>query len=207
MQTAIKRRLQKPGQKRGDALADWLNQSKVAGGAYERYALRLETVIEGAQESRFDADELITCWRRLELLGEICSLHSAQLTTTDAQASITFDPFDWGFSVGLGSLNEDPEWIAATNSLLSAAVLNGAGLIDRLRRCRVCSRWFYAEHGARLSCSPSCRDKAWRHSPDGRKKRAAYMRGYRQRLTEYNKARELRGKSVAATRKILRTLG
>ena len=61
------------------------------------------------------------------------------------------------------------------------------GQLRRVRECNVCRRWFFARRDDQGFCSPSCREKDWRTSPRGRTKRAAYMRGYRERLDQMDR--------------------
>jgi hypothetical protein len=55
------------------------------------------------------------------------------------------------------------------------------GLLHRLRQCRQCQRWFYAQQ-ERLHFCPMparCRDAYFRSSPEGKALRAKYMQAYR----------------------------
>ena len=56
------------------------------------------------------------------------------------------------------------------------------GHLRLVRECDFCHRWFFARKSDQRFCTDgSCREKDWRTSAAGRAKRAAYMRGYRQR--------------------------
>lgn len=54
-----------------------------------------------------------------------------------------------------------------------------AGLIPRVRRCRLCSLWYFARRDHQEFCSARCREKNYRGGEQGRTARAAYMRRYR----------------------------
>jgi DNA-binding phage protein len=68
--------------------------------------------------------------------------------------------------------------------MYSALVVFAArrGLLRHIRECTQCGRWFAARRRDQHFCSAKCREKAFRKNPQGRSKRAAYMRGYRARL-------------------------
>jgi hypothetical protein len=64
---------------------------------------------------------------------------------------------------------------------LPLAILKAAtgGQLSRIRECRYCQKWFLSKRARQAYCSPGCRQRAFRATPQGRKKRAAYMRAYR----------------------------
>ncbi len=55
------------------------------------------------------------------------------------------------------------------------------GLIERLRRCAnaPCNQWLYASYKRQRFCSQACREKSFRSTDEGRRKRREYMRLYR----------------------------
>jgi hypothetical protein len=59
-----------------------------------------------------------------------------------------------------------------------------AGYLNRVRECKICGKWFFAyrESPRFQFCSDECREKHWRTSPQGKEKRAAFMRNYRSGL-------------------------
>jgi len=77
---------------------------------------------------------------------------------------------------------ENPE----SKATFVLARLEEEGLFDLLRRCIQCRMWFYAERDWHRFCTPACRDKNFRSTPEGRKKRADYMRKYRARERRMN---------------------
>jgi hypothetical protein len=81
------------------------------------------------------------------------------------------------------------------------AVIHDLAAIGKLRRvheCRFCRQWFFGSKIDQGVCSARCREKYWRTSPEGRTKRAAYMRGYRQRVERR------RRNALKAAKKVLR---
>jgi hypothetical protein len=65
-----------------------------------------------------------------------------------------------------------------------AFVLRGAtrGLLRLLVQCSRCMRWFVSRRKDHKFCSIACREKAFRCSDEGKAKRAAYMKRYREGL-------------------------
>jgi hypothetical protein len=68
--------------------------------------------------------------------------------------------------------------------------LGRLGLLHRVRKCRSCGMWLFARFERERFCSPACREKASRTSPEGRQKRAGYMRRYRANLKRYDEAQK-----------------
>jgi hypothetical protein len=66
--------------------------------------------------------------------------------------------------------------------------LGRQGLLDRIRHCQFCARWLFARFDREWFCSPACREKAFRTSPEGKRKRRDYMRQYRANLKRYDEA-------------------
>ena|SRR5215472_7625253 len=85
----------------------------------------------------------------------------------------------------------------AAKAYLVVLKLQKARLLHRLRRCNQCREWCLAYHPSRdRFCSDSCRERAHRESrktPEGRTKRAAYMRAYRETLRRMSGVRVRRG--------------
>lgn len=59
-------------------------------------------------------------------------------------------------------------------------------LLELLRPCAVCKKWFFATREWHKFCSKGCRDQHYSSSSEGRATRANYMRGYRKRLQRMN---------------------
>jgi hypothetical protein len=66
---------------------------------------------------------------------------------------------------------------------LPLAVLKAAvgGQLSRIRECGHCKKWFLSKRTRQSYCSAGCRQQAFRATPRGKKKRAAYMRAYRKK--------------------------
>jgi hypothetical protein len=59
------------------------------------------------------------------------------------------------------------------------------GFLSRLRRCSRCHKWLYAKFRHQNFCSTECQQKHYKDSPEWRKKRRDYMRGYRRQTMEW----------------------
>lgn len=79
-------------------------------------------------------------------------------------------PFVWG-SRGKGAELQEG-W-----ALWAVQELSRRGLLDRVRRCDVCMKWFFAKKHFSLYCGADCRDKRYRHSPAYREWRSRRMNG------------------------------
>jgi hypothetical protein len=55
--------------------------------------------------------------------------------------------------------------------------LSEAGLLNKLRQCETCEKWYLRRKGR--FCSTLCRVKWHSHTDEGKRKRAEYMRDYR----------------------------
>jgi len=62
--------------------------------------------------------------------------------------------------------------------------LEEQGLWDSLSECSQCGKWLCKSRRRQRFCSPKCREKHFRSSDEGRRKRAAYMRSYRAQPNE-----------------------
>jgi hypothetical protein len=95
----------------------------------------------------------------------------------------------WGFPMpeaGMRGINR----IVLSKNFAVIYDLAVKGRLRRIRECSTCGRWFYAYRpGERYRfCSDACKDKNWRQTPQGRARRAKYMRDYRRRLDEADRA-------------------
>lgn len=79
-------------------------------------------------------------------------------------------PFVWG-SRGKGAELQEA-W-----ALWAVQELSRRGLLDRVRRCDVCMRWFFARKHFSLYCGAECREKRYRHSPAYREWRTRRKNG------------------------------
>jgi hypothetical protein len=84
-----------------------------------------------------------------------------------------------------GALNFD--WDSgdspAARAILLIMSLGNLGLVQRVRHCRNCKRWFYAKFSHNEFCSTKCQQAHYKSSPQWREQRKKYMRQYR-KLTE-----------------------
>jgi hypothetical protein len=74
--------------------------------------------------------------------------------------------------------------------------LSQAGLLARVRRCESCRKWLFADSTRQRFHTDGCREKghrADRKTPEGRAKRAEYMREYRKNLSQIAGVRIRRG--------------
>jgi len=78
--------------------------------------------------------------------------------------------------------NPNPKFLRAALIADSLENLGKLGLIHRIRQCLTCKRWIFARFERERFCSGQCREKAYRSSAQGRRKRRDYMHGYRARL-------------------------
>jgi len=56
------------------------------------------------------------------------------------------------------------------------------GFLRRIAQCPSCRKWFVIKRVDQKFCSAKCREKAFRTTDEGKAKRAAYMRSYRETL-------------------------
>lgn len=54
-----------------------------------------------------------------------------------------------------------------------------AGLVHRLKTCKECGAWFYAQFSHRRFCKRGCQQRHYRSSPTWKAKRRKWMRNYR----------------------------
>jgi hypothetical protein len=95
----------------------------------------------------------------------------------------------WGFPLPERRTSGANRFVLSA-SLATTHDLAAKGLLRRVRECSTCGRWFYAYRpGQRYRfCSDACRDKNFRQTPQGRARRAKYMRNYRRNLEQADKA-------------------
>ena len=76
---------------------------------------------------------------------------------------------------------------------LELAAIHGLaeeGLLERIRECETCGEWFYAYRPSPVYRfhADACREKYWRSSDEGKKKRRIFMRKYRAGLKRKERA-------------------
>jgi hypothetical protein len=62
------------------------------------------------------------------------------------------------------------------------------GRLRMVRECTDCKKWYLARREDQRFCSSNCRERDYRVSDRGKAKRAAFMRGYRDRLKRRDEA-------------------
>jgi len=75
------------------------------------------------------------------------------------------------------------------------------GRANRVRLCPNCQRWFFARRKDSRLCSARCQTGAYRKTPKGRAKRAAYMRDYRTKTKRLWEAKQ-KGRKLKRGRKL-----
>ena len=106
------------------------------------------------------------------------------------------------------SQTPDDQWENRAVQFLLANVqgrYEKGALIERFRRCRQCSDWFYALSDHQLSCQEACRKKYASQNPEFKEKRRRYMReDYRpgQKLLHETSIARLKEASVSQTRRV-----
>jgi len=68
------------------------------------------------------------------------------------------------------------------------------GLLQRVRECKHCKKWFYANRINKMVCTPACSKLYWQSSPEGRESRRIKMRDYMRKVRKREK--ELLSKGV-----------
>lgn len=75
-------------------------------------------------------------------------------------------------------------------------------LLDRVKQCQLCERWLYAAPKHKKFCDEDCQLKYFARSPVQKKKRAWYMRKYRQHPLKREETRSVTQKSSRLSRQI-----
>jgi hypothetical protein len=85
-------------------------------------------------------------------------------------------PWAWGYAIAL----QHPSALEAFFDWLSSVTT--AGLLERLRQCKRCSKWFVARKEKKIFCSPDCQQDYWseyRKTPEGQIQQAKQMACWR----------------------------
>lgn len=72
--------------------------------------------------------------------------------------------------------------IEITRGLYDLAMASETHLLDRLRDCKRCGKWFVAKHPKKAFCSPDCQQESWseyRKTPQGKKEQRKKMQEWR----------------------------
>ena len=76
------------------------------------------------------------------------------------------------------------------------ALLAEQGLLERVRECRDCKSWFYANRVDKVFCDPACSKAHWQRSVEGKESRRVKMREYmreRRKVEKQEKERFWKG--------------
>lgn len=89
---------------------------------------------------------------------------------------------EWRFGLGKNKLTYAPELLC----VLVIRDLAEDGRLTRVRECDICRRWFFAHCDSPKFrfCSDGCREKHWRSTPEGKRKRALFARKYRRKVKD-----------------------
>ena len=94
-----------------------------------------------------------------------------------------FGGISWSYPGVRARLLFSPTWskIAAPTVMAVVAIksLGEEGLLNRVRQCRKCRRWFYARVRHQEFCSVTCQQSHYRSSKEWKEHRRKWMRRYR----------------------------
>ena len=150
-----------------------------------RRARRLARIVLGLQRLVVDTPKVVDVRDHLRVPA---ARHLFQLN--EQLAAYTSFPYigtdkrgEWGFgwhvkgrAYGDQDGEESLQLSADFPLVLTAVNLAEQGLIDRVRRCPIDRRWFYARTRETRFCCAKCREKFHQRDPARKEKRAAYMR-------------------------------
>ena len=86
-------------------------------------------------------------------------------------------PFGWGYALDFDAVSPRERAFL----FLSAVTL--AGLLDRVRACKKCSKWFVARREKKTFCTAICQSEFWesyRRTPRGKEEQAGRMARWRE---------------------------
>ena len=89
---------------------------------------------------------------------------------------------------------------------LSASIVNLAteGLLERVRRCPYCQKWFFAKRADRFFCSAAHRQAVYKSTPAFQEKASEYQANYYRKHLSPNKDSYRKGMSPADVRELKR---
>lgn len=173
----------------GKNLAAWLNRVKEGGRESQaRDVGVLIAMLLGISQNEGPGGETLQqkwdrFWEKLEPYG------LGDENIPRPERPVVLDSVRWGASVLLvirpqrGTLtfkaypvDEDSQAFWSFGQLIQLE------LVDRVRLCPNCRRFFFARRTDSKLCSQPCCESAWRKTERGKKARAAYMKKYRRML-------------------------
>jgi hypothetical protein len=139
-------------------------------------------------------------WYVARRLGES---PQALLSASSSQTlRVEFKPHGGQISVQVMPADEDGRMLSFF------AELYNSGIDWRLRFCPNCERfWYCAGRFDRRACSVACKVALWQKTPEGRAKKAEYMRRHRKTQRERERKQRLAGKRLKVSKSILAKLG
>ena len=191
------------------AVAEWMNG--FPGDEIERLVLLLKEAgarmaepeielspVESADTVATIQNEVYQILRQYAFYPVLHLVHKSgggHIFALDWQPGIRLLPPRPPFSndIGLTVEEQKHEMRLGIMSYLLEAVQNG--YFDRLRRCEVCNKWFYANSLKKVVCSNTCRFRKYQSKQEAKEKKRDYMRGYfrnpkvKARLRRKNKQR------------------
>jgi hypothetical protein len=100
------------------------------------------------------------------------------------------------------SLNAGDLPISSLGAVKIVLEMTEAGTLDRIRKCPVCQRWFFAQTNKKAVCSDACRFQKFKQNPtlNKPKDRVTYMQKYRKNPRVKAKAKAKKEKRNAKTK-------
>lgn len=200
----------------GRALAAWLNSKQPsptgAAAVITRYVLAMDWAARRGSDRRvairtsFSKGWMglpLTDGRRNRLALKFWQEeHLAKGSSVQMNLCAELRPRGGGIEFKIVPQDEESEHLYAWGNLLNS------GNVVRLRICPNCAKfWYCSGRLDRRACSDACKVGLWQKTPQGRAKKAGYMRRYRNGLKERGKKQELTGKRRKASKRILANLG
>jgi hypothetical protein len=182
------------GEKEGNPLSEWLRAQPKRSKAYQRIETILKLLNEivriesEAREHHGWTTARVSQWRKLGL--GIVFAHGKHQDVARLKAALNKQLQTYpGFPVlshiattgtpeithGVASKQIRPSEVGALNAVLSLA---RQGLLDRMRQCQQCNRWFFARFQHQLSHDSKCRIKHSRSTEQAKEKHRQRMRDY-----------------------------
>jgi hypothetical protein len=163
------------GRQAAESLASWLNVPQEADLTLNR-SLVLQGIERLREMSKLKAagtnPDDSPCGRSLQRARRAL----LSILSTLAPMKWTLLPLGQGYAIDL----EHPTLTEL--AFLCLADITQAGLLDRLRRCRQCGKWFAARRAKKSFCSPDCQQEFWseyRKTPQGLEEQRKRMSHWR----------------------------
>lgn len=160
--------------KNGEFLAAWLNECERMGGDTWGYdaeiCKRTISLLERIQELRTGGKEPVDQGQIAaidELLGHYPWVLRASVAIRGNSRTLSFYQFP-----APGAEHQGQTWLKYIVQLM------GAGVLDRLRRCCHCRKWFYANRPKKRYCSKAHYLAHYRAIPEHKKENRKYQHKY-----------------------------